>query len=229
MKRIIITLTLLFATTGCLLAQEYRYEVGPALGITGYLGDVNNSNLWRHPGITGGGVFRYIKNSRWAFKANLNYLSLSGNSVDIANRYPDPANPGQLRDYSFNSHMVDLCATAEFNFLNYGFGPRYKQYKRITPYMTAGLGMAMAFVKGGNTHATLVLPLGVGVKYKLKERLNLGFEFTMRKDFGDQVDGYTDLYGVKHNFAKNTDWHSMAMFTLTYEFSKRCVKCHYVE
>ena len=71
--------------------------------------------------------------------------------------------------------------------------------------------------------------LGIGVKYKIKERLNVGFEFTMRKSFGDKLDGLSDLYGVKHTFAKNTEWYSMALFTLTWEFSKRCTKCHYVE
>ena len=25
--------------------QEYRFEVGPAIGVTGYLGDVNNTSI----------------------------------------------------------------------------------------------------------------------------------------------------------------------------------------
>ena len=57
----------------------------------------------------------------------------------------------------------------------------------------------------------------------------MGFEFTMRKSFGDKLDGLSDLYGVKHSFAKNTEWYSLALFTVTWEFSKRCTKCHYVE
>ena len=228
MKRIALTL-LTLATLMLAHAQDYRFEVGPVLGMSGYIGDLNNSNMFKHPGVTGGGIFRYNMNSRWAFRANLNYVSLSGNSVDIANKYPDPEHPGELINYKFNTHMIDVGAQAEFNFLNYGIGARYKQYKRVSPYLTVGLGMAMCFHKGGGSHPTFVLPLGVGVKYKVKERLNLGFEFTMRKDFGDQVDNFTDLYGVKHSFAKNTDWHCLAMFSVTYEFSKRCVKCHYVE
>ena len=167
-------------------AQQYKYEVGPALGMTGYLGDVNNSNLFKHPGVTGGAIFRYAHNSRWAFKANLNYASISGNSKDIETRFPDE------QQYDFSSSLIDLGLTAEFNFLNFGRGPAYK-------------------------------------KYKYKDRLNLGFEFTMRKEFSDRIDHLSDLYGIKHSFAKNTDWYSFAMFSVSYEFGKRCIKCNYIE
>ena len=30
-------------------------------------------------------------------------------------------------------------------------------------------------------------------------------------------------------FAKNKDWYSFTMISITYEFSKRCRTCHYVE
>ena len=51
----------------------------------------------------------------------------------------------------------------------------------------------------------------------------------MRKEFSDKIDNLSDLYGIKHSFAKNTDWYSFTVFSVTYEFSKRCVKCHYVD
>ena len=222
MKRII-----LFAIS-CLMAmchvhaQDYRFEVGPALGFSGYLGDVNNSNMWKHPGIAAGGILRYIANSRWAIKGNLTYAGISGNSRDIENKFP-AAEP-----YEFKSSLFDLGAQVEFNFFHFGSGPRYKKYKRISPYMTVGLG-AVVSSTSGDVNASVSLPLGVGLKYKFKERLNVGFEFTMRKEFGDRIDNLSDLYGVKHSFAKNTDWYSFATFTVTYEFSKRCVKCHYVD
>ncbi len=203
-------------------AQEYRYDVGPALGVAGYLGDLNESNMYKHPGLAGGGIFRYVHNSRWAFKGNLVYARLSGDSRDLGNKFVSE------QPITFTTNAVDLCATAEFNFFHFGIGPRYKNYKRITPYMTLGLGVTGGFGKGFSNFS-LTLPMGLGVKYKLKERLNLGFEFTMRKDFGDGLDGLKDLRGIKHGFAKNTEWHSFALFTVTYEFSKRCVKCHYVE
>ena len=223
MKKILaITAAALLLGSATAAAQEYRYEIGPALGVDGYLGDVNDGNMYKHPGVTAGAVMRYNMDSRWAFKANLLYAGLSGNSNDI-----DRKIPGQ-EPYSFKSHVIDLGVQAEFNVLHYGIGARYKNYKRLSPYMVLGLGLTTAIVDG-KVNVCPNLPMGIGVKYKLKERLNLGFEFTMRKGFGDKIDGLSDLYGVKHGFAKNTDWYSIAVFSITYEFSKRCTKCHYVE
>lgn len=221
MKRTLYTLVLLL-TSLLAGAQEYRFEVGPALGVSGYLGEANNSNLWKHPSLVAGGIFRYILNSRWAVKGNLIYANIKGDTRDLDNRFP------YGHQYKFSSSVYDLSAQAEFNFFHFGSGPRYKNYKRISPYMVAGIGMAYASTKG-HSEAAFTIPLGVGVKYKFKERLNVGFEFTMRKSFGDKIDNINDPYLVKHSFAKNTDWYSFAMFTVTYEFSKRCTKCHYVE
>lgn len=205
------------------VAQDYRYEIGPALGISGYLGDVNTSNMYKHPGIVGGGIFRYNINSRWSVKANLLYASISGNSKDILSKFPD------VEPYSFKSNLFDIGGQIEFNFLNFGLGAKYKNLKRVSPYMTVGVGGVLS-TGSGKTGFSFVLPLGAGVKWRVKERLNLGFEFTMRKAFSDNLDGgLSDLYGIKHGMVKNTDWYSAAIFTVTFEFSKRCSKCHYIE
>ena len=45
-------------------AQQYKYEVGPLLGMTGYLGETNNGNLFKHPSFTIGGLFRYAPITR---------------------------------------------------------------------------------------------------------------------------------------------------------------------
>lgn len=219
----ILWVTLLSLSAFTAAAQEYRYEIGPALGVSGYLGDLNNSNMYRHPGLVGGGVFRYNINTRWALKANLLYAGISGNTKDIKTQYPIP------EPIDFKASLFDVGAQIEFHFLNFGLGAKYKNLKRLSPYMVVGLGGVMS-VGNGNTTFSPVLPLGAGLKFRVKERLNLGFEFTMRKAFSDNLDGgISDLYGIKHGFAKNSDWYSVAMFTVTFEFSKRCVKCHYVE
>ncbi len=222
MKKTLSILMLMILAVIPMAAQQYKYELGPLLGMTGYLGDVNNGNLFKHPGITGGAMFRYNHNSRWAFKANLSYASISGNSQGLDIRFPEEA------EYKFSASLIDAGITAEFNFLNYGRGPMYKKYKPISPYMVAGVGFVFA-ISNGHNQASFTIPIGIGVKYKFKDRLNLGFEFTMRKEFSDRIDGLSDLSGIKHSFAKNTDWYSFAMFSVTYEFGKRCIKCNYIE
>ena len=72
-----------------------------------------------------------------------------------------------------------------------------------------------------------ILPMGAGIKYKLKERLNLGLEFTMTKVFSDHVDGVlSDLYQIESSFIKNTDWYSTITVSVTYDFGERCVVCN---
>lgn len=222
MKRTLFIALFTVLTVTAAVAQSYKYEVGPSLGMTGYLGDANNGNVFKHPSFTVGGIFRYNHNTRWAFKANLNYANIRGNSKDDLIQYPDGI------DYDFNSSLIDLGLTAEFNFLNFGRGPMYKKLKPISPYMVAGVGFVFAICDGHN-QASFTIPFGIGVKYKHKDRLNVNFEFTMRKEFSDRIDGLSDLNGIKHSFAKNTDWYSFAQFTVSYEFGKRCIKCNYIE
>ena len=220
MKKLAVIM-LMIATLMAAQAQEYRFEVGGALGMSGYLGDANNANLLKKPGYVAGGLFRYIINSRMALKANLLTAKISGNSANLANTYPD------AQTYAFSSQLYDLGAQFEFNFLNYGIGSKYLKLKRFSPYLTLGLGATLA--TGNGDAFTLNVPMGVGVKYKLSERLNIGLEFTMRKTFSDELDGLKDLNGITSGFAKNTDWYSFTMISITYEFSKRCRTCHYVE
>ncbi len=222
MKRVLTTILMLVSVTLMMSAQEYRYEMGAGLGLSGYLGDVNKSSVLKKQGLAGGVIYRYLPSTRWAVKANLAVANLSGNSAENNMVFPEGNN------YDFSSTLCDIGAQIEFNFLNYGIGASYLKLKRITPYLTVGLGANVAWAEG-NTSFAMNIPMGVGVKYKLKERLNIGFEFTMRKCFGDKVDGLSDLNGIKHSFAKNTDWYSLALVSVTYEFGKRCKTCHYVE
>lgn len=222
MRRAIAIIAMLAAIAINAMAQDYRFEIGAALGTTGYLGDVNRGNFLRNPGVSGGGVFRYLKDYRWAFKGSLNVATISGDSKN------EKAAFAGGNTYSFSSTLIDLGAQVEFNFFNFGIGSKYKNLKRLTPYLTLGLGGTMASCSGSSAFA-VNLPMGVGVKYKIKERLNMGAEFTMRKCFGDKIDGLSDLNGLKSSFAKNTDWYSLIQVSVTWEFGKRCRVCHYVE
>lgn len=226
MKKIATIIVFLFVciSANMMKAQDYRYEIGAGIGISGYLGDANKSNFLKHPGFAGGAMFRYVIDYRWALKANLFTAGLSGNSADFSDVFPG----GQ--QYKFNSQVYDLGAQMEFNFFNFGLGYTYKNLHRLSPYLVLGIGTTLAACDG-KTAFSMNIPMGVGVKFKLKERLNLGFEFTMRKVFGDKVDNFSldDLNGIKSSFMKNTDWYSLMMFSVTYEFGKKCVQCHYVD
>lgn len=221
----LLTAALFILLSGRAVAQEapYKFDFGAQIGMSGYLGDANGSNIFKHPGFSGGVSFRYLPNVRYAVRGVFNTMSLSGNTADFDNVLPGNA------EYSFKSQVYELGGRFEFNFFPYGIGETYKRLRRWTPYLTVGLGVTLSTCDG-QSYVAPNIPMGFGFKYKLKERLNLGIEFTMTKVFGDHVDGeLSDLYQIQSSFLKNTDWYSNIAVSLTYEFGKRCSTCHYVD
>lgn len=227
MKKVVLALisAILVATSlSTVSAQEskYRFDIGAGVGMSGYLGDTNNSNPYKHPGWAAEASFRYIIDTRWAIRGIFKTQSISGDSQDFDIVYPDGKN------YQFKSQVYDLGARGEFNFFSYGMGETYKKLRRWSPYLTLGIGATLSSTDSKTAFA-MNIPMGLGVKYKLRERLNLGLEFTMHKVFGDKVDGIRDPYEIASSFTKNTDWYSSLMFSITYEFGERCETCHYVD
>lgn len=228
MKRPVILLILIamISSYAKMSAQEspYKFDIGGGIGMSGYLGDANNSSILKHPGFTADVDGRYIANARYGLRALLGVTTLSGNTADMENVLPG------FQEYKFTSTVFDLSVRGEFNFFAYGIGETFKRLRRFTPYITLGVGVCMSSCSG-QINAAPTLPMGVGIKYKIKERLNLTAEFTMTKAFGDKVDGaqLTDLTGIRTEFFKNTDWFSRLSIGISYEFGERCETCHYVD
>lgn len=202
----------------------YKFDIGIGLGMSGYIGDANTVNPFKHPGFTADIRGAYIIDTRWQIRAILNTLGLSGSTKDIANVLP----PGE--QYEFTAQVVDLGVRAEFNFLPYGIGETYKRLKRWTPYLAVGIGFCASVGEGFSAFAPSI-PMAFGFRFKANERLNLFAEFSMTKTFTDHLDGnqLADLNHIKTDFYKNTDWYSRIALGVTYEFGKRCETCHYVE
>lgn len=225
LKHKIFTLILLAAALlpkGAIAQEDYRFDMGGGLGMTGYLGDANTSNLYQNPSWDAELFLRYIANSRWAFKSNFYVGGLRGDSSQMTNVFPTD------ETFKFSTTFYEIGELAEFNFFNYGMGEYYRKLKRFSPYITGGLSLTLWTV-GGKTYAGFTIPFGIGAKFKVNRRLNLGLEFLMKKVFTDRLDGemLSDPMGIKSSFAKNTDWYSTLTFTISYEFSKRCAVCHY--
>ncbi len=205
-------------------SAPYKFDLGLQLGMSGYIGDANSSNIFKHPGFDGELSFRYIGDARWAIRGVFSTFGLSGNTEGMDDVIPDGTS------YSFTSQIYNLSARGEFNFFAYGIGESYKRLRRWTPYITVGVGVALAS-SGDNTFVAPTIPMGLGIKFKLSERWNLGAEFTMTKAFNDHFDGkdLADLNQIKTAFYKNTDWYSRLTVGVSYEFGKRCETCHYVD
>ena len=215
-----------FLFSGTAEAQEYVYEVGGFMGTSSYMGDANKSSALKSPGFAIGGIFRKNLNFRWAWKGDLTLGNVSGNTQSSGDVFPNNAQA------SFHRSFLELGGQIEFNFFNYSDKFGYLDTRRFTPYLFTGIGTTLAM--GGNTNMSLNIPLGMGVKYKLKNRVNVGFEFSMRKLFGDSFDvtnknglSLDNPYGIESSIFKNKDWYSISMLTLTWDFGLRNDRtCH---
>ena len=110
--------------------ESYRFDLGVAAGMSGYLGDANQSNMFRRPGVAAAIQGRYLVDDRWSLRIRGGVQSLSGNTADMSDALPGGSN------YSFRSTVCDLTAGAEFNFFAYGVGEPYRRLSRWTPFVS---------------------------------------------------------------------------------------------
>ncbi|HBT84954.1 MAG: DUF6089 family protein [Fermentimonas sp.] len=200
------------------VAQEFKYEIGGTMGTSFYMGDVNKTRLYLHPGISGGALFRYNINFNWAIKANLFAGQVSGDSEDTDNILPFDQN------MVFSKSFTELGAQVEFNFLPYSDKYSYIGTKSYSPYVFLGTGIT--YSSGEGNLLNINMPLGIGFKYKVRNRINVGVEFSMRKLFSDSFDSLDNPYNIKSSMLKNKDWYSLTMIFLTWEFGSRTDPCH---
>jgi len=205
---------------------EYRMEIGVGAGTMNYLGDFNGSLTKCHQPMASL-VARYKFNVRQCLQMNISYGKMKGSSDGNTTWYPASATgedpTSRLTDYRFDNSLVDIGLRYELNFWAYGTGQEYRGAKRLAPYIALGLGATVCSGAG----VTANLPLAVGMKYKLKPRLNLGLEWAMHFSLSDELDGIKDPYGIKSSGPfKNTDCYSRLQLSLTYEFMAKCKTCH---
>ena len=222
--REIVAITLLLASSLAMRAQsdpEYLMEIGAGVGMVSYEGDFNNSVL-RNMQPMGSVVLRRNFNPHMGLRLAGSFGKLKGSSGDAETFYPDY----QAAPYEFNHSLADVSLVYEYNFWPYGTGRDYRGAKRFTPVVFGGLGAT--YVSGGGKNVfTANVPLGLGVRYKMGERLNLGVEWAVHFSLSDKLDGAKDPYYVRSKGAfKNTDCYSALQVTLTYSFMAKCRTCN---
>lgn len=200
---------------------QYRMEIGAGVGMVSYEGDFNGS-LFSNMQPMGSVVARYNFDPYKCLRLSASYGKLKGDSKKLKTYYPDYQDAG----YSFSNSLVDVSLVFEYNFWPYGTGRDYRGAKRLTPYIFGGLGAT--YVKGVEKNVfTGNVPIGIGVKYKAAERLNIGLDWTMHFSMSDELDGVRDPYGIKSSgIFKNTDCYSALELSLTYSFSVKCRTCN---
>ena len=165
---------------------EYRMEIGAGVGLVAYEGDfIGNITHGMQPMASA--VLRRTFNPYMALRFAAAYGKLKGSSKNVKTYMPEYVDT----PYEFANSLVDVSATYEYNFWPYGTGHDYRGAQRLTPFIFAGLGATYASGSGNNVF-TANVPLGVGVKYKVATRLNLGIEWAMHFSMNDNLDGVKD-------------------------------------
>lgn len=227
-RKTLIIFVLVFAAFPRLHAQEVEYtlELGGMAGGSFYMGDANYSHLFMETGFCGGVVLRQLLNPHMAVKYDFAAGRISGDTRNIKDAFPGGA------DASFSRTLFDAGAQFEYNFWGYGTGRGYKNTKRLTLYIVGGMGFTFAPAPADNVF-TVNFPIGVGVKYKLMDRLNIGIEFTMRFSMSDKLDvtsrsGLTleNPFEIKGRGVKNKDSYSFTTVFVTYDLKPKYRKCN---
>lgn len=202
----------------------YRLELGAGVGAGFSLCDVN-TKFYGNTNLAGALVARFPLNARMAMKAMVGYNRLTGSTVGMDDFYPaDPDKAGTERlQYEAKGHIVDACALYELHFLPYGWARGYQNFKRITPYIQFGMGLT--YGTAGKAF-TVNFPVGVGIKWKVRERLNLGLDWTFHFTPSDKLDGLQAPHGIKSSEFRNKDHYNLTVLTLTYDLSPKCPTCN---
>ena len=192
------------------VVQEGEY--GVSLGAAHYFGDLNPNPRFNRPGLAVGAFFRKQFGSYVAVRIGGQY-----GFVGYSDKYNTKNEFMYRRNLSFNSNIWELALQGDFNFLKFIPG---SDYNRFTPYITFGLGIfnydpyayyegQKVFLRSLGTEGqgsaaypdrkpygsmAVCFPLGVGVKYSLNRRMNLGFEVLYRFTTTDYLDDVSKTY-----------------------------------
>lgn len=219
--------------TGCLVwltvlpfnAQTYKMEAGLAAGPSFYMGDANQQRLFDNKKSSWNLLYRYNLNGRFSLKGTMGVTGVAGTTAGLETTFPGGT---AIR---FDRNLLDAAAQLEMNFYEYGMPDYVPGSAKATPYVSAGVGF-MGF-RTDKVETSFFLPFGLGLKFNVFERFNLGCEWSFRPTFTDRLDdapnpgGFhlDDPWLVESNRTKNKDWYSQFTLNLSVNFFATQAKC----
>jgi len=221
------------------IVQEGEFGIG--LGAAHYFGDLNTRAKLNRPKLAAGIFFRKNFGNYIAMRVSGNYAQLGYSDVyNTHNEYM------HRRNLSFNTNVWELGLQGDFNF--YRFMPGEPDF-RFTPYVTFGVSAfnydPYAYLSGQKyflrtlgtegqaidslhrspySSMAVAFPFGVGVKYSINERINVGFEIVYRFTNTDYLDDVSTTYVDPALFPLNPDGSLSSAYLLSdrsYETGER--------
>jgi hypothetical protein len=203
------------------IVQEGEFGIG--LGAAHYFGDLNTKARLNRPKPAASVFFRKNFGNYIAMRIGASYAQLGYS--DIYNTHNEMM---RRRNLSFNTNVWELGLQGDFNF--YRFMPGDPDF-RWTPYMTLGmsifnydpytyLGGQKYYLRPLGTEGqgdtsypdrqpyssmAFAIPFGVGIKYSINDRINVGFEVVHRFSRTDYLDDVSKTYVEPSIFPPNPD------------------------
>ncbi len=197
-------------------------EFGISAGIAHYFGDLNTRANINRPKPALGIFFRKQFGNYIGLRVAAHYAQLGYSDIYSTNDYQ------KRRNLSFNTNIWELAVQGDFNFFKFVPGD---PYNRFTPYITLGagvfsydpyayLGGQKVFLRPLGTEGqgysqypdrkpygtmALCIPFGVGIKYNLTERVNIGLEIVHRFTNTDYLDDVSSTFVDPSIFPKLPD------------------------
>lgn len=215
MRHLLATLIICFPIT--LFAQNsivQEGEFGIGIGAGHYFGDLNTRARLNRPKPAASLFFRKNFGNYIAMRVSGSFAQLGYS--DVYNTHNEFM---RRRNLSFNTNVWELGLQGDFNF--YRFMPGEPEF-RFTPYVTFGVSAfsydPYAYLNGdkyflrsleigtegqGDTayrdrkpysSMALAIPFGVGLKYSINHRINVGFEVVYRFTNTDYLDDVSKTY-----------------------------------
>jgi hypothetical protein len=220
-----LAIPIFFVFWGLSSAKGQKHEIGLGVGALNYSGDISripNVTMSR-PGVVG--FYRFNPSPVVSLRASLMFGFLAGKEAQN-----DAV--GKVRQAEFAASINQFSGAFEYNFFDYKYTAG-KRGKRFTPYFTAGLSFFNFEHQRLNTtdnvksrHALeFAVPFGLGIKYRVKSRINFNAEFIANKTFTDYLDGVSSypVNTVNTKYLSNpltSDWFYYLGVSVSYTFYK---------
>ncbi|TAI46973.1 DUF6089 family protein [Flagellimonas allohymeniacidonis] len=206
------------------------YEIGVFAGGANMIGDVGRTNYILPSGPAFGGIFKWNKSKRYAWRASVIYGSFTADDSKSSK-----ASRVQ-RGYVIDNSVLEASAGLEFNFVEYNL---HKLGPAFTPYLYTGLTYfrydfnyfdAQQVQDINQKEGSFAIPMTVGAKYRLNNFLILGAEIGARYTFTDNLDGSnpegSNFEQFRFGNILSDDWYVFTGLTLTYTFGRKpCQDC----
>lgn len=222
------TVVIMLFLSGVLTAQTY--EVGVFGGGTNNIGDVGRTNYIAPSGLAIGGIFKWNKSKRYAYRGSIIYGNFTADDTKSS------MSSRQQRTYNMDNSVLEFSAGLEFNFLDYNL---HKLGPAFTPYLYTGLTYfryEYKYFDAGQIQdidqkdGTFAIPMTVGLKARLNQFLIIGAEIGARLTFTDNLDASNPEGSNFEQFAFGNifsdDWYVFSGITVTYTFGRKpCSDC----